>query len=59
MVTRRILVTEVKDAGGNIRMIYGRYDAVALASRGDVIIKAEFRNFSMSEDDFVKYGKER
>lgn len=58
MITRRILVTKVKDANGGTRFIYGRFDAVALASKGDTILASVFKNYQMKESDFVKYGKE-
>ena len=58
MITRRILVTVVKTAEGGTRNLYGRYDAVALASRKEKIIESEFKYFSMSEEDFIRYGKE-
>lgn len=58
MITRRILVTKVKDANGGTRFIYGRFDAVALASKGDKILASVFKNYKMKESDFVKYGKE-
>lgn len=58
MITRRILVTEVKDANGGTRFIYGRFDAVAIASKGEKILSSEFRNYRMTESEFVKHGKE-
>ena len=58
MITRRILVTKVKDANGGTRLIYGRFDAVAIASKGDKILASGFKNYQMKESDFVKYGKE-
>lgn len=58
MITRRILVTELKDANGGTRLIYGRFDAVAIASKGEKILESDFKNYQMKESDFVKYGKE-
>lgn len=58
MITRRILVTKVISADGGTRFLYGRFDAVALASKGEKILYSEFKNYRMSEADFVKYGKE-
>ena len=58
MITRRILVTKVVAADGGTRLIYGRFDAVRLASQGEKILYSEFKNYRMKEEDFAKYGKE-
>lgn len=57
MLTRRILVTTVKTADGGRREIYGRFDAVAVAARGEKITKQEFQNFKLSEDAFVEAAR--
>lgn len=59
MITRNILVTTIQLNDGNMTEIYGKYDAVALAHRGAKIINAEFKKFSVKEEDFVKISKER
>lgn len=58
MLKRRILVTKVVNANGGTRLIYGRFDAVALASQGEKILYSEFKYYTMREEDFAKYGKE-
>lgn len=59
MITRNILVTSIQLADGTRTEIYGKYDAVALAHRGCKILGAEFKKFSVKEEDFVKISKER
>lgn len=59
MITRRILVTKLKKENGEEYELFGRYDAVAVASRGDSVIKAGFQVFHVKEEDFVKISKER
>lgn len=59
MITRNILVTTIQLTDGTCTEIYGKYDAVALAHRGAKIIDAEFKKFSVKEDDFVRISKER
>lgn len=54
MITRRILVTTVVNAIGQEKEIYGRFDAVALASAGWKFLGSEFRHYKMSEEQFVK-----
>ena len=58
MITRRILVTKTVDANGGTRLLYGRFDAVAVAARGERILYSEFKYYSMSEESFAKHGKE-
>lgn len=58
MITRRILITETTDRKGGEHIYYGRYDAVALAARGEVIIKSEFKQYKAKEEDFIKIAKE-
>lgn len=59
MITKRLLVTETVDSKGNIRTIYGRYDAVSLARKGECIKKSEFKYYMMSDADFVKHATEQ
>lgn len=59
MITRRILVTKTVDANGGTHLLYGRFDAVAVAARGEKILYSEFKNYTMREEDFAKYGKEK
>lgn len=55
---RRILVTTVINIDTGVQYdIYGRYDAVALASRHQNVVRSRFCMFEMSDTDFVKYGR--
>ena len=54
MITRRILVTKVVNVYGGERTIYGRYDAVALANKGEKVVSSEFKNYKVSEDLFIE-----
>ena len=58
MITRRILITVTRDREGGERKYYGRYDAVALAARGEKIEKSEFKQFKCKEEDFIRIAKE-
>lgn len=58
MITRRILITTTTDKEGGEHNYYGRYDAVALAARGEMIVKTEFKQYKVKEEDFIKIAKE-
>ena len=58
MITRRILITTTKDKEGGEHNYYGRYDAVSLAARGETIVKTEFKQFKVKEEDFIRIAKE-
>jgi len=58
MITRRILITTTKDKEGGEHHYYGRYDAVALAARGETIAKTEFKQYKVKEEDFIRIAKE-
>ena len=58
MITKRVLVTEVRTADGGAKKYFGRFDAVAVASRGETILNSEFKKFRMSEEEFATIGKE-
>lgn len=58
MITRRILITVTRDQGGGEHIYYGRYDAVAIAARGEKIASSEFKQFKCKEEDFIKIAKE-
>lgn len=58
MITRRILITTTKDREGGEHNYYGRYDAVTLAARGETIVKTEFKQYKVKEEDFIKIAKE-
>ncbi len=56
---RTVLVTRVENiVTKEVREIYGRYDAVKLNNDGYKIISATKKKYTMSDADFVKYGKE-
>lgn len=55
MITRRILVTEVY-RNGELKVIYGRFDAVALAAAGWQIQRSQFRHYKMTEEKFAETG---
>ena len=54
---RRVLVTTVINTQTGVQSeIYGRYDAVALASKNLHIVRSFFRQYEMSDAEFAKYG---
>ena len=55
---RTVLVTLVENKITKERKeIYGRYDAVKLQNDNYVILDTCKRQYTMSDSDFVKYGK--
>lgn len=54
---RTILITTVQDENGATSEIYGRFDAVTLNRKRLSIIHQEQKMYTMSDEDFVKYGK--
>lgn len=60
---RTVLHTYLADSKGKVReTIYGRYDPVTLQKecdrKGLHIKSTEVKKYSMTDADFVKYGKE-
>ena len=55
---RTVLVTLVENKITKERKeIYGRYDAVKLQNDNYVMLETSKRKYTMSDSDFVKYGK--
>lgn len=55
---RTILVTECENKiTKERRCFYGRYDPVTLERQNWKIINTFSRRYSMTDEDFVKYGK--
>lgn len=58
MITRRILVTTVKNADGGKSTIFGRFDPVTITAKGATIVKSEFKNYQITEEEFVEAATE-
>lgn len=54
---RTILITTVQDENGATYEIYGRYDAVTLNRKKLSIIHQEQKMYTMTDAEFVHYGK--
>ena len=55
---RTVLITEASNEDGSKKkLLYGRFDIVALTNQGFHVDKSYKKRFSMSDETFAKYGK--
>ena len=56
-MVRTVLVTQARHKDtGELKEIYGRYDAVALYNQGYEIVHSSKQKFEMSDADFVAHA---
>ncbi len=55
---RTVLITEaVNEEGTEKKILYGRFDIVALTNQGFHVVKSYKKRFSMSDETFALNGK--